>query len=242
MPVATSPLPTSPGEVDQQTGAITVPMLLNQPTRVTRQVAAVAVANYWADRVLPNGGGVSGGGVVYDLTQPGDAYADREPEEIAPGAEFPISNASEPIPRTARVAKWGTKIKITEEKRDRNDVRYVQREQVRASNSMVRKLHANAVAAIDAAIAEFSRTAAWTTEFADIVNIGANQTPISERSAADVQAAQAIADSSDWDVSYNVLLVNTLDYAALLSVYPIDKGGVNLGVFPEATVRSSRLT
>jgi hypothetical protein len=208
-------------------------MLLNQPTRVLRDIAAVSTANYWADRVLPNGGGVSGGGVIFDIAQPGDSYSGRGPEPVAPGSEFPIVNSAEGIPGSATVAKWGSKIKVTDEKRDRNDVRYVQREQVRAANSLVRQLHRNAVAAIDAAVTAYSRTTTWTTAFSSVVNVGTTQTAYYSRPSGDVQKAQALADSLDYEVAYDTLLVNSIDYGKLLSVYPVEMGGVDRGIFPE---------
>lgn len=233
MTVITNPLPSSPAQVDQQTGAISVPLLLQQPTRILRQMATVATYYYWADRVLPNGGGVSGGGVIFDVAQPGDSYSAREPEPIAPLAEFPVSNAAEPIPATAQVAKWGTRLEISDEKRDRNDVRYVQREQVRAANTMVRRLHTNAVAAIDAAVAAFSRTTTWTTPFANVVPVGATQTDVQRRPVADIQHAQAVADLNLYQAQYDTLLVNAIDYATLQAIYPAERGGVDRNLFPE---------
>lgn len=232
MPVTNNPFPASPAEVNSQTGAITVPMLLNQPTRITRAVAELAQQNYWADRVLPNGGSVSGGGVVFDIAAPGDAFSGREPEPVAPGSEFPVVNSAEPIPGSAPVTKWGSKIEITDEKRDRNDMRYTQRELVRATNSMIRRIHANTVAAIEAAVTAYSRTDTWTTQFGAIVEIGATgDTAPLARPAADVQAAQAVAENLEYNVTYDTLLVNVLDYAELQAAYW--RTSVIEGIFPD---------
>jgi hypothetical protein len=233
MPVNTSPLPSSPASVNSSTGDITVPMLLNNPTRINRDVAAVATANYWADRVLPNGGSVSGGGVIFDIAQPGDSYSSREPEPIAPGGEFPILNAAEAIPATAKVSKWGGKIKVTDEKRDRNDMRYVQREQTRMANSLVRQLHRNAVAAIDAAVTAYSRTDTWTTAFASLAVVGDTQTAAASRPAADVLGAQATADQNNHEVTFDTLLMSVLDYASLAAVSAVIGVPVDRIVFPE---------
>lgn len=233
MPVNTSPLPSSPASVNSSTGDITVPMLLNNPTRINRDVAAVATANYWADRVLPNGGSVSGGGVIFDIAQPGDSYSAREPEPIAPGGEFPILNAAEAIPATAKVSKWGGKIKVTDEKRDRNDMRYVQREQTRMANSLVRQLHRNAVAAIDAAVTAYSRTDTWTTAFASLAVVGDTQTAAASRPAADVLGAQATADQNNHEVTFDTLLMSVLDYASLAAVSAVIGVPVDRIVFPE---------
>lgn len=232
MPVTNNPFPASPADVNSQTGAITVPMLLAQPTRITRAVAELAMVNYWAYRVLPNAGGVSGGGVIFDIATPGDAFSGREPEPIAPGAEFPVVNSAEPIPGSAPVTKWGAKIEVTDEKRDRNDVRYTQRELVRATNSMIRRLHQNTITALETAITAYSRTDTWTTQFGNIVEIGATgDTAPLARPAADVQAAQAVADNGEYMVTYDTLLVNSLDYAELQAAYW--RSNVNQGIFPE---------
>jgi hypothetical protein len=230
MPVTTSPLPSSPAQVNQSSGDITLPLLLANPTRIQRDIAAVATANYWADRLLPNGGGVSGGGVIFDIAAPGDSYSSRDPETIAPASEFPIVNAAEPIPGTAKVAKWGSKIKVPDEKRDRNDMRWMTREERRQANSLVRQLHRAAISTVDAAVTAFSRTDTWTTAFGSVVVTGDSPTLIKNRPAADVQAAQAVADAGDYEVTYDTLLVNTLDYAALMSIYP--EFGIDQGIFP----------
>lgn len=235
MPVNQTPLPASPAQVNQTTGDITVPLLLANPTRVTRDIQSVATANYWADRVLPNGGSVAGGVVIFDVAQPGDWYSSREPEPVAPGAEFPIVNAAEAIPGTAKVAKWGGKIKVTDEKRDRNDVRYVLREERRLANSLVRTFHRAAVAAIDAAVVAYSRTDTWTTAFASVVPVGATQTAVGSRPAADILSSQAIADNANYQVTYDTLLLNPLDYASLASIAAVTGQSVESQVFPDGT-------
>lgn len=231
-----SPLPSSTAQVNGD-GSITVPMYLNDPTRVTRQIVPVAAANYWADRVLPNGGSVSGGGVVYDLADQNDRFSGREIEVgVAPGSEFPIINGNDPIARTAKVAKYGGKIKVTDEKRDRNDVRYIQRETVRAGNTMVRALHAAAVASINAAVTEFSRTAPVTLAWSSVNITGTSPTPYAQRPAADIQAAQAAQNATfggEHEVNYDLLLLHPLDYAIAQSIYPASEGGVVRGMFPD---------
>jgi hypothetical protein len=52
--------------------------------------------------------------------------------------------------------------------------------------------------------------------------------------SATILEAQATADANDYNVTYDVLLVNTLDYAVLAGqIYPAERGGVDRGVFPD---------
>jgi hypothetical protein len=176
---------------------------------------------------------VSGGGVIFDIAQPGDSYSAREPEPIAPGAEFPILNAAEAIPGSAKVSKWGGKIKVTDEKRDRDEDHWLRNEQIRMGNSLARQLHRNAIAAIDAAVTAYSRTDTWTTAFASLAVVGATQTAATARPAADVYGAQAVADSNNYEVSYDTLLVNTMDMFNLRSVSSVIGVSVDDIMFPD---------
>src|SRR3954470_10076581 len=91
MPVtAADPIinPLAPPTVSGTT--ITVDFLLNNPTRVTRIVADLVMANFFLDRVFATGGDVQGGAVLYDQANFVDVYADRDVERIEPGEEAPI--------------------------------------------------------------------------------------------------------------------------------------------------------
>src|SRR3954469_22697122 len=119
MPVATVAHPLGPPVISGTT--ITVDTMLNQPTRVTRMIMDLTLQRFIADRVFASAGGVSGGAVVYDQAILNELYTDRDVQRVAPGEEFPIITSSRQAPKLAQVEKWGGKVFVTDEARDRNN-------------------------------------------------------------------------------------------------------------------------
>jgi hypothetical protein len=95
--------------------------MLKQPTRVTRMIMDITRERFIADRIFASGGGVTGGAVIYDEVQANEKYTSRDVEQVAPGAEFPLVTTEQLVPNVAEVEKWGAKVFITDEARDRND-------------------------------------------------------------------------------------------------------------------------
>jgi hypothetical protein len=58
---------------------------------------------------------------VFDSVEANDLYTTRDVERVAPGAEFPIITSARRAPGVAEVEKWGGKVWISDEARDRND-------------------------------------------------------------------------------------------------------------------------
>src|SRR4051812_23597972 len=104
MPVtAADPIinPLAPPTVSGTT--YTVDFLLNNPTRVTRVVADLVMANFFLDRVFSTGGDVQGGAVLYDQANYLDIYTDRDVERVEPGTEAPIVTGQRTAPLVALV-------------------------------------------------------------------------------------------------------------------------------------------
>jgi hypothetical protein len=143
--------PLAPPTVDSQ-GVVSVSLLLQNPTRVTRQVLDLTSGRFIADRVFRSGGGVTGGAVIYDVVQAGSLpdYTVRDVEEVTPGAEFPIVSGVVPVPFVALVRKYGGKVFITDEARDRNDVGRFNQEVQKLANTVVRKVNRIALATLTA--------------------------------------------------------------------------------------------
>jgi hypothetical protein len=45
--------------------SLTVDVMLKEPTRINNYLSNIALKNYFAERIFTNGGGVSGGALVY---------------------------------------------------------------------------------------------------------------------------------------------------------------------------------
>lgn len=198
---------------------ITVSMMLNQPTRITRYLSDLPLRNFISPLFYSNPGGVSGGGVIYDQLTMNDLFATRDVQTVEPGGEFPILNGDTPTPSWAGVEKDGGKFFVTDEARDRNDLGTVQREGRKALNTIIRKLDAKAVAALNAAMAAFPAQVVSGHSWSAVVTGGSSQTNNASWPAADFAAAQALADTQEIGVAFDTLVVNPAQRATLATVY-----------------------
>jgi hypothetical protein len=202
---------------------ITVETMLNQPTRITRYLSDLSLRNYISPLFFATPGVVSGGAVVYDELTLNDLFPTRDVQEVAPGAEFPNITSENPVPKTAAVEKHGGKFFVTDEARDRNDQRVIQREGRKLMNAMIRRQDARAIAVIDAAIAANSATQViaggnWNA----VVTGGASQSNATAWPAADIAKAQLLADQQELGVEIDTLIVNPLQALQLRMVYDDD--------------------
>lgn len=107
---------------------ITVDLMLKEPTRINQYLSDLVLKKFFADRIFNNGGGVSGGALVYTQLTKNDLFATTGVQKVAPGAEFPTVSFDRPEPKVAVVEKWGGKFDVTDEARDRNDLSLIQSE------------------------------------------------------------------------------------------------------------------
>jgi hypothetical protein len=198
--------------------SITVDLALNQPTRITRMIMDLTLQRFFADRVFTSAGGVTGGAVVYDPVVANDLYMDRDVERVAPGGEFPILTTTRRAPSVATVEKWGGKVYITDEARDRNNVAEFTRALRQLSNTIVRKINQRAVEILDTAVTANSRTTTghnWST----VVVGGSSQSAANLWPARDFGAVQLIAEQEELGIVYDLWIMNPQEYLSLATVY-----------------------
>lgn len=205
--------------------SVTVDLLLNNPTRVTRIVADLVMANFYLDRIFATGGDVQGGAVLYDQGTLLDNYTNRDVERIEPGEEAPIVSGSRTGPKTAQVEKFGGKFPVTNEARRRNMSSRINNQMRRLSNTIVRKMHQRGLAELAAAIAEFGRTATGTS-WLDAMSLTPNTTSPALLPTRDLAAAQREAEDNELGYDYDTLIVNSQEAEALRVVYGSELSGV----------------
>lgn len=199
---------------------ITVEMMLEQPTRITRYISDITLQRFWFDRVFSAGGGVSGGSIIYDQLVANDLYPTRDVQNVEPGAEFPVITSDDPTPLVAKVEKFGGKAFITDEAVRRNDSGKLQRNLNKIGNAIVRKLHTKAIAVLDAEIAARSSALSvvgnnWNT----VVTGGSSQSNASLWPLADLGKVQTLAEKDELGVVYDTLLINPDQALALTNAY-----------------------
>lgn len=190
---------------------LTVDTALNQPTRVTRRIADLTLQRFIVNRIFANGGGVSGGAVIYDQATLNELYLDRDVERVMPGDEFPIVGSSRPTPKVAEVEKYGGKFYVHDEARDRNDRAYFNNQVTILANTIVRKVNTRAVIELEAAITALGGVATFVGhDWGAVVTGGSSQTNNSGWPGADVAQAQYQADVDELGVEYDLWLVNPM--------------------------------
>jgi hypothetical protein len=187
MPAAPVTYPLGPVTVSGNT--ITVDQAVNNPTRITRDIARLAEARFFARQVFSDAGGVEGGAILYELppTTATDLYAERGVQEVAPGEEAPELTFLRGVPVVAKPRKIMGKFKVTKEARQRNDTRLLRRAMVQTANTIAVTLDAMAITVLNTAITANSRTLAgqsWAT---------AAGTTMTTRSGTNVATADLLA-------------------------------------------------
>lgn len=201
---------------------ITVDLMLKEPTRINAYLSDMALRRYFAERIFPNQGGVSGGALVYHQLTKNDLFPERRAQKVAPGAEFPEVTFDRPEPRTKQVEKRGGKFRVTDEARDRNDLSLIQTEGAKLANDIVDQLHQQALAELEASIAEIGEDLvldasefSWA-EAAELTVM--NQAP-SLQPAKVLVELQKKAEVFELGGQYNLLILNPADEANLKLVY-----------------------
>lgn len=205
---------------------ITVEQMLNQPTRITRYLADIALRNYISPLFFSSPGGVSGGAIIYDQLTLNDLFPTRDVQEVAPGGEFPIITSENGEPKVAQVEKHGGKFFVTDEARDRNDQGVIQREGRKLMNAMIRRQDARTIAIVDAAIAANASQTVTGLNWNTVVTGGAGQSNASAWPAADFAKVQLLADTQELGVEFDTWVVNPLQAAQLKLVYGSDYAAV----------------
>lgn len=197
---------------------ITVDTMLNQPTRVTRMIMDLSLQKFIADRVFSSAGGVTGGAVIYDQATLNELYTKRDIERVAPGQEFPVLTSERQVPKVAEVEKWGGKVFITDEARDRNNTAMFTNQMKQLANTIIRKINARAVSEFVASIAASGQTFTgrnWST----VVVGGSSQSNADLFPVRDFIKAQQTADEQELGVVYDLWLLNPAQYAQLAIIY-----------------------
>ena len=192
---------------------VTVDMMLNQPTRIDRYLSDLTLQGFFADKIFPNAGSVTGGAVLYNQLLANDLYATRDVDFVQPGAEFPIVDFSRPTPRTAQVEKFGGKFFVTDEASRRNDATLLRQGVQKLANTIQRKIHTRALQVLDdewAALGADAQVIAGSSWQAATTTTNHTSTPASS-AAATFQLVQLVADQRELGVSFDTYIVNPAD-------------------------------
>jgi hypothetical protein len=211
--------PLAPPTIAADETTISVDYALQNPTRViTPMIIDLTVQRFFVDRVFANGGGVTGGAIIYNESAGPDLYASRDVQKVAPGEEFPIITFQRRGFKVATPEKWGGKFAITWESRDRNDVSAFTNAVRQLSNTIVRKINQVGVAVLDAYITANSRSVVghnWQT----VVTVGSSASNWTLWPANDFAKANLVSEQEEMGINYTLWIMNPQEYAALAGIY-----------------------
>lgn len=196
----------------------TVDLYLQQPTRVTRMIMDLTLQRFIADRVFASAGGVTGGAVIYDQAEENELYTERDVQRVSPGAKFPLVDGKRRAPRVAEVEKWGGKVFLTFEARDRNDQAGFANKVRQLANTQVRKINQRAIEVLDASITEKGQTFTGRDWSAVVVG-GSSQSNADLFPLRDFAEATRLAEVDELGVVYNLVILNPQEYAQLVIIY-----------------------
>ncbi|WP_378735512.1 hypothetical protein [Nocardia brasiliensis] len=184
MPITYPPAaPTLSGDL------LSISRFLKDPTLIARRLRTLAEQRFIADVLLTGRYPAEGGSVTYETGE--SIYADRAPEAVAPGAEYPLTTAGTGTAQIAKTVKWGRDIEITDESVSRLKLDPVNRAMVKLVNQMVKTVDGVALAAIASQVTQTTAvTTAWSaasgaTIVRDILRAVANIRALNEGYEAD---------------------------------------------------------
>lgn len=152
---------------------LTVQALLKQPELLSRDLVNLVYKRLVADRLFIKGSPeqVAGGAMRYQELE--SIFVDNDPDEIAEGADFPMTDWSEAV-KTATVHQYGYAVRITNLAKRRNQRDVVDRGLRKLANRLVKYIDLKAMTELldttkYPAIQTAGSGAVWTTAGTDII-------------------------------------------------------------------------
>lgn len=196
----TYPVPALTG-----TGTLTteqIHQLLSNQSVVARRVRTLAAQKFISDALLTGRYRVENGAVLYETGDP--VFLDDDPESIAPGGEYPMSQPTLGDLAAARTDKWGRDVPVTDESIKRRGINVVDTAFSQLVNRMVKFVDQAALGVIASKVTATYASAAWTT---------------GEAIALAVESAKAVGEESGEGHTFDTIVLRPTQYAKVMSAF-----------------------
>lgn len=142
------PTPTLSGDL------LTISRFLANPTAIQRRLRDFRDLRFVSDQILTQRFRSTGGAVLYEQSE--SQLTDRTVEAVAPGSEYPYANLPTGTAALAAIAKWGQKVRITDEEITRNAYAgaAVDRALQKVVNSIIKQVDGITMSAVGSALAD----------------------------------------------------------------------------------------
>jgi hypothetical protein len=181
---------------------VTISRFLSNPTLVARRLRTLAEQRFIADYLLSGRIATASGSVLYETGE--TIYADRTPQSVQPGAEYPLTPISTGAASLAKTGKWGNDAEVTDEAISRQLFSPVDKALTKLVNQTVKTIDTLAMSAIHSAVTQNTAAiATWTTGTPSILR--------------DIARARGKIDALNQGYDPDCLVVDDATYANLIS-------------------------
>ena len=184
--------------------SVTISRFLNDPTLVARRLRTLAEQRFIADVLLAGRFRTQAGAILYETGE--TIYADRDPEGIAPGGEYPMTGLTGGTAQIAKTVKWGEDAEITDESISRQQMSPVNKGLVKLVNSGAKTIDSVALAAVASAV---TQSTAATNSWA-----GTGSAPLILR---DVLRAVANIRALNQGYEPNIVVIDDITWANVMA-------------------------
>jgi len=189
----------------------TISRFLQSPTQIRRRLRDYTDLRFVADQLLTQRFRTSGGAALYELSEP--FVTDRTVESVSAGAEYPFANMPTGTAAIAAVAKWGQRVRVTDDEIARNVYagQTIDRALRKLVNSIIKQVDATAMSAITSGVSATQAATGGT---------GGAQAYWSASTAAimrDIMLAKKVIYATNLGYKPDTLLVDDTNYAYLMS-------------------------
>jgi hypothetical protein len=156
--------PTLSGDLE------TISRFLSSPTQIRRRLRDYQDLRFVSDQLLTQRFRTSGGAALYEQSEP--FVTDRSVEAVASGAEYPFAQMPTGTAAIASVAKWGQKVRVTDDEIARNVYagQTVDRALRKLVNSIIKQVDGVTMSALASNVTQTSAiTASWSSTSATIM-------------------------------------------------------------------------
>jgi hypothetical protein len=193
--------PPAPATLSGDT--VTISRFLANPTLVARRLRTLAEQRFISDRLLTGRFKAEGGAILDETGE--SIYADRPPEAVAPGSNYPQTPLSEGTASLAKVVKWGEDVPVTDEAIKRRQMDPVNKGFIKVVNTMVKTVDGISMSAVTSAVTQSTAAlASW-----------ASGTPA--QIMRDIARAKASIIALNQGYDPDLLVVDDLTYAIIIS-------------------------
>jgi hypothetical protein len=198
--------PTLSGDLE------TISRFLASPTQIRRRLRDYTDLRFVADQLLTQRFRTSGGAALYELSEP--FVTDRAVEQVSAGAEYPFANMPTGTAAIASVAKWGQRVRVTDDEIARNVYagQTIDRAMRKLVNSIIKQVDSVAMSAITSGVSATQAATGGTGGAQAYWSATATCTIM-----RDVMLAKKVIYATNLGYKPDTLLVDDTNYAYLMS-------------------------